>query len=58
MKSTLGIVLMICSPFLIAGVILAAARYNRWRYERAVEERNAKLKRYGLTPFPGTRARS
>jgi len=56
----IGVVVMILSPFLAAGVILAGLkgieRYNKWKYERAVAERNAKVERHGLKPFRGTKA--
>jgi hypothetical protein len=60
MKSVAGTILMGLSPFFAAAAFLAILkgieRYNKWKYERAIAERNAKLKRYGLTPFPGTKA--
>jgi hypothetical protein len=55
MKSTI----MIISPFILGGLVLGAIKaaeiYAKWRYRRAVEKRNAKLKRHGLTPFRGTK---
>jgi hypothetical protein len=51
--------LIILSPFIFAGAVLAILfgieRYNRRRYERKVEKRNAKCERLGLTPFRGTK---
>lgn len=62
MKSTLGIVLMVASPFIVGGLILASIKgyevYSAWSYKRAVRIRNEKLERFGLTPYRGTRARS
>lgn len=59
MKGTLGIVLMICSPFLVGGLILLVLRlqemHAHWKYENAVAERNAKIERLGLKPFKGTK---
>jgi hypothetical protein len=59
MSGTLGMVLMICSPFIAAGVMLAilkgCERYAAWRYQRAVEKRNAQQELYGIKPFRGTK---
>lgn len=59
MKGTFAIVLMISSPFIVGGLFLlglkAIEAYRQWRYENAVAERNAKLQRYGVTPFRGTK---
>jgi hypothetical protein len=61
MKTTLGIVLMVCSPFIVGGLFIAAIKgfelYSKWSYQRAVERRNARLVRFGITPFRGTRVR-
>jgi len=62
MKDTLGIVLMIMSPFIVGALILAGIKfqemYQQWKYENAVAERNQKLQRYGVTPFRGTKLRT
>lgn len=53
-------VLPVLAPFIFGGLILAGFKavdaYNKWKYRRAVEKRNAKLYRHGLTPFRGTRS--
>lgn len=60
MKSTIGTVLMICSPFIAAGLMLAilkgSEKYSAWRYARAIEKRNALQELYGMKPFRGTKA--
>jgi hypothetical protein len=59
MNGTLGMVLMICSPFIAAGVMLAILKgleiYAKWRYRRAIEKRNALQELYGVKPFRGTK---
>jgi hypothetical protein len=59
MSGALGMTLMICSPFIAAGVILAALKgmekYSAWRYRRTIEKRNALQELYGMKPFRGTR---
>lgn len=59
MKGTLGMVLIISSPFIGAGVLLALLKaidkYNRWRYRRNVAARDARLLRLNITPFRGTK---
>lgn len=51
--------LIFASPFIVGGLVLAALKlhekYTNWRYRCAVEARNAKLVRHGLTPFRGTK---
>jgi hypothetical protein len=60
MSGTFGMVLMICSPFIGAGVILGILKgielWNRRRYERAIAKRNARLERLSITPFRGVKA--
>jgi hypothetical protein len=59
MSGTFGMVLMICSPFIAAGVMLALLKgveiYNKHRYKRAIEKRNAEQELYGIKPFRGTK---
>lgn len=59
MKATLGIVLIVCSPFIVGALILLGIRaqeaYQNWRYRCAVHERNARLRRHNITPFRGTK---
>jgi hypothetical protein len=60
MSGTLGMVLMICSPFIAAGVMLAILKglekYSAWRYQRAIDKRNALQELYGMKPYRGTKA--
>ena len=59
MNGALGMVMMICSPFIAAGAILAGLKgmekYSAWRYRRAIEKRNALQELHGMKPFPGAR---
>lgn len=59
MKETIGTVLIVCSPFIAAGVILAGLKglemYGKWRYQRAIEKRNALQELHGMKPFRGTK---
>lgn len=61
MKGTFAIVLMVTSPFLVAGLFILALKsieaYNNWKYEQAVQARNARLERLSITPFRGVKAR-
>lgn len=60
MKATLGLCLMVASPFIVGALILALIKgqelYANWRYECAVQKRNAKLASYSITPFRGVRS--
>lgn len=60
MSATLHTVLIVLSPFIMGAAVLAGFKaidvYTKWQYRRAVEKRNAKLFRHGLTPFRGTRS--
>lgn len=60
MNGTLGIVLMIASPFLAAAVILAGLKgieiFDKRRYQRAIDKRNALQELHGMKPFRGTKA--
>ena len=59
MKGTLGIVLMVISPFLMGGLVLIVLKLQEmrahWKYQNAVDVRNAKIERLGLKPFKGTK---
>jgi hypothetical protein len=59
MSGALGMVLMIASPFIAGGAMLgllkAIEHFNKRRYERKVEKRNALQELYGIKPFRGTK---
>jgi len=59
MKATLGIFLIVSSPFIVGGLFLLALKlmemYRQWKYEQAVLARNEKIARFGMKPFPGTK---